>query len=103
MYVAIVVVHPMNLAVVVLVGEHQHLTAGITSGQPHVRVSCIACMWHVLVMYPMNLNVVVAADTCIHKKQHTVANIVLMYMYQESSTYVQRANLNNLRRLQKAC
>ena len=43
--------YPMNLAVVVLVEEHQHLIVGIISGQSHVKVSCIAmhvaCTGHV--------------------------------------------------------
>ena len=46
-------------------------------------------MWHVLVVYPMNLHVVVAVDTCTDKI--IVMNIVLMY--QESSACVQRTNL----------
>ena len=63
---------------VVLVGEYQHLIVGIISGQFHVKISCIACMWHVLVMFPMNLHVLVAADKCMNKNK-TVANTVLMY------------------------
>ena len=59
-------------------GEYQHLIAGIISGQSHVKVSCIACMWHVLVMYPVNVHVVVAADKCMDKN-NTVVNTVLMY------------------------
>ena len=46
----------------------------------YVKVSCIACTWHVLVMYPINLHVAVHAWT-------TIATIVLMY--QESSVCVQ--------------
>ena len=40
--------YPMNLAAVVLVGEHQHLIVGIISGQFHVKVSMhVACTGHV--------------------------------------------------------
>ena len=44
--------YPMNLAVVVLVGEHQHRIVAIISGQPQMKVSYKVRMWHVLVMYP---------------------------------------------------
>ena len=89
----------MHPAVVVLVEEYQHPIEGITSGQPHVKLPCTACMWHVLVMYSMNLHVNVAVDTCMDKN-HLIANIVLMY--QKSSSCVQRANLNSPRRLLNA-
>ena len=60
------------------VGEHQYLVVGIISGQKRAKVSCIACMWQVLIMYPVNLHLVVAVDTCLDKNK-TVANTVLMY------------------------
>ena len=71
--------YPTNLAVVVLVGGYQHLIEGIISEQSHVKVFCIACMWDVLVMYPMNLHVVFAINTCMDIN-NTIVNIVLMYL-----------------------
>ena len=60
-------------------GERQHLIVGIISGQHCVKVSVIAaCMWHILVMYSVNLQLLLCIYN-MHGKINTVVNTVLMY------------------------
>ena len=76
---------PTNLAVILLVGEHHYLIVGISPVH--------SMYWHVMVVYPMTLHVVVAVDTCMDKN-HTVVNIVLMYQ-KVLNVYKARAYLNS--------
>ena len=61
--------YPMNLAVVVLVGGHQHLIVGI-----HIILRFSARRWE-CIQDPMDLHVVVAVDARMDKS-HTIVNIV---------------------------